>query len=306
MISRSIVLLGATCLVAQQSAAPTYVAVVSGADTHITGSMTTTPDGVAAASGAKIESAKHNASLKLTRGGQITLCQRSVLGLDAHGSQLSMALQTGTMEAEYPQSSAADNLLTADYRISVISGSGMSGQIAAYRVGIGDKGDVLLQVMPTSQSYLVVASNFDNAQAVVRPGEIRGFPSLGSPLTSHEIEQQVSLRCPVESKPETQTMLAATEGKTPVDALQVPLAYRSPELPAAETKAPETPRRATTPPVEANATVSTPVPVQTPSALVTSAASQPGPTTSTRKAAGTPKTGNAFTRFWRRLFGRKT
>ena len=293
----SIIVAGSAVLCAQQTAAPTYVAVVSGADTHITGTVINATDGVAAASGAKIESAKHNASLKLTRGGSLTLCQSSVIGLDARGSQLFMALQAGTMEAEYPLSAAADNLLTADYRISVISGSGLPGQSAAYRVGIGQKGDVLIQVMPTSQSYLIVASNFDNAQSVVRPGEIRGFPALGSSLTPEQITSHVPLRCPVETKPETNTLVAAaTEAKTPSDSLQVPLAYRSPELPVSEKTPPAVAKNeSAAPPAPVAAVVPASAPLQAAAPMVTAP--------SAVKAA---KSGNAFTRFFRRIFGSKT
>ena len=290
-----------------QAAVPTpiYVAVVAGRDVRITGDMATATDGIAAASGAKIASAKHNVALRLTRGGSIALCQHSLLGLDARGSQLFMALQAGTMEASYPLSSGADNLLTSDYRVSVISGSGMPGQRADYRVGMDKSGDLLIQVMEASQSYLIVSSNFDNSQSVVRPGEIRGFPALGSNSTPEQISQSVALRCPFEKPPnaQTQTMMASNspaEEKVPANSLQVPLAYRPPELP------PETPKTPPPAPV-APAPVTQVAPAKAaappPSTVVQDEEPEtPSPPPQPVKSKGR---GNAFTRFFRRIFGGK-
>jgi hypothetical protein len=291
---------------AQQPAPLTYVAVVAGPDVRVTGSMTPVANGIAAASGAKVESAKHNAVLNLTRGGVISLCQNSILGMDARGSQLFLALQSGTIEAKYPLSAAADNLLTADYRISIISGSGMPGQNAEYRLGIGTRGDVLIQVLPSSQTFLIVSSNFDNSQAVVRPGEIRGFAALGSNLDSAQIEKSIALRCPVENRPQTQ-QATAIEEKVPANSLQIPLAYRSPELPAIEKRPPPPATAAGQVAAPAKPAVAIPqsvAPVAPPTASV-QAQESAKPVAVAKPARDKKKSGNPIARFFRHLFGRK-
>ncbi|MEO8726886.1 MAG: hypothetical protein ABI383_12295, partial [Acidobacteriaceae bacterium] len=223
-------LLSAATLMSQKPP-PTYIAVVSGQDVHVTGSMMMVNGGIAAASGARIEAAKHNALLRLTRGGELALCQTSALLLDARGSQLWLALQSGTIEGRFPLSAGADSLLTPDYRLTLISGSGMPGQMADFRVGIGPHGDLLVQVLASSQAYITVSSNFEPMQAVVRPGEVRGFPAFGSDATAAQVVTAVPLQCPVE--PSQNQALSASLGHEPVppNTLNIPLAYRAPELP---------------------------------------------------------------------------
>ncbi len=244
---------------AAQDSTPPYVAVVNGQDVRVNGSMALVSNGIATASGAHLESAKHNALLKLTRGGEIALCEASALTLTARESQLWLALQAGTMEARYPLSAGADTLLTADYRISIISGTGTPGQTADFRIGIGRHGDVLVQVLPTSEAYIVVSSNFETAQSVVRPGEVRGFPAFGSNLTAAQVTNAVPLRCPVEKT--RQEALSASEGHEPVpaDTLNIPLAYRAPELPVAD-PAPVQTATVSPPPPQVNAAKAEPPP----------------------------------------------
>jgi hypothetical protein len=295
-------LCGVACLA--QKAAPTYIAVVSGQDIHVTGSMTMVSNGIAAASGARIESAKHNAMLKLTRGGEVALCESSALSLEARGSQLWLALQTGTLEGRFPLSAGADTLVTPDYRLSLISGSGMPGQMADFRIGIGSHGDLLVQVLAESESYITVSSNFETMQAVVRPGEVRGFPAFGSTATPAEVVAAVPLRCPVE-KSENQALTASVEHEpVPPGTLSIPLAYRAPELPEmtpAPTPTPEPEKEAEAKP-KAEPAASAPPAAEKPTAIAPPAA--PATETPAVQAPAKPvKRGNFFRRLFRKMFG---
>lgn len=315
-----------------QKPPPTYIAIVNGQDVHVTGSMMMVSDGIAAASGARIEAAKHNALLKLTRGGEVALCQASVLSVDARGSQLWLALQSGTVEGRYPLSAGADTLLTPDYRLSLISGSGMPGQMADFRIGIGAHGDLLVQVLAGSQAYITVSSNFEAMQAVVRPGEVRGFPALGSQATAADVVAAVPLQCPVE--PRQSETLSSSLGHEPVppNTLNIPLAYRAPELPEITPTETPQPKQAegteTTGTTETKPEASETKPVKTetkpetkteakakakeePSAsaaILTPPVVAPPPAISTTQngvvAVPQAKSHNAFTRFFRRIFGR--
>jgi hypothetical protein len=325
MRTAKVLLASAMTVMAAAQKPATFIAVVSGQDVHVSGDMTLVNDGMAAASGARVNAAKHNALLKLTRGGEVALCQSSAMTLDARGSQLWLALQSGTIEARYPLSAGADTLLTPDYRISIISGSGMPGDEANFRVGIGAKGDLLVQVLPTSQSYLVIASNFETSQAVVRPGETRGFTAVGSSATALQVAETVSLRCPVEQTPQTQTMTASvgTE-QTPPNTLNIPLAYRAPEMPdgnPTETASTASAAPATTAADELKVARESPAQGAPPSSPEASPTPPPSPspsapvpvnTVASQIAPPTPKpaikaktNGNAFVRLFHFLFGSK-
>ena len=304
-IAKGIIGTAVLCAVAcaAQKPVPTYIAVVNGQDIHVTGSMMMVSDGIAAASGARIEAAKHNAMLKLTRGGEVALCESSALSLEARGSQLWMALQAGTLEGRFPLSAGADTLLTPDYRLSLISGSGMPGQTADFRIGIGARGDLLVQVLATSEAYITVSSNFETMQAVVRPGEVRGFPAFGSKATAAEVVAGVPLRCPVE-KTENQTLTTSVEHEpVPPGTLNIPLAYRAPELPEM-TSAP-IPSPAPEKDAEANQKTEEPTASAPPQTKVTAeiVPSQTGETAAVQAPVKPVKHVNFFRRFFRKMFG---
>jgi len=309
----------ATPLAAQQV---TYVAMVKGPGAAVRGSTQIMSDGIAAGSGSQIDAGAHNAQLALTRGGALLLCRDSSLTLDGRGSQLLMALQAGSFEARYAVPAAGDHLITSDYQLNIASLGHTSGELADYRVGISSSGDMLVQVLPESDAAVKVASSFGPAETTVRPGEIRGFPALGSRLSPEQVVQTVSVRCPVEVPPAQQTLTASKEGtksepapssistveqeqariEPPPDVkgqLSVPLAFEPPPLPPATATA-QPQAQPTTPaaPEPAASVASAPQPTQPETAQVA-----PTPAIA---AAPKPKHENVFAsigHFFRRLFG---
>ncbi len=220
------------CAVAAQSGdgGVTYIGVIKGADASVRGTMKMVAGGIAASNGAQIAAGAHNAVIHLTRGGDISVCRGSALTLNAHGSQLLLGLQAGTIEARYPLSAAPDSLFTADFRITVENGGRMPSALADYRIAMGTDGDLLVQVLPDSDAGVEVASVFDEVHANVRPGEMRAFVSSNSSRNAEQIAQTVALRCPLE-QPATEVASAAErEPPTGKQEIEIPLAYQSAPL----------------------------------------------------------------------------
>lgn len=74
-------------------------------------------------SGSQVTAGDEAALLKLERGGQLRICPRTNLSLsaDASGKVLALGLNTGALEINYELGSAADSLLTPDFRLQLIS-----------------------------------------------------------------------------------------------------------------------------------------------------------------------------------------
>lgn len=223
-VALSLALLSA---LAAQNTGITYVGVISGHDASVRGTIKVVDQGIAASSGAQIAAGAHNAVIHLTRGGDISVCRKSAVTLNAYASQLLIGLQSGTIDAKYPLAAAPDTLLTADFRMTVASGGRTPAALADYRIAMGPGGELLVQVLSDSDASVQVASLFDDVHANVRPGEMRAFVSSTSTRNAEQIAQTVALRCPVEEPRVEAASIAESPPPGGKSELEIPLAYQS-------------------------------------------------------------------------------
>jgi hypothetical protein len=119
-------------------------------------------------SGSQIAAGEASAVLKLSRGGQLRICPKSNLSLnaDARDRSLSLGLDAGAMELDYALDSGADSLLTPDFRLQLISPG--SFHLA---ISVGASGDTCLRTLPGDNAAVFVTEMMGNDVYQLSPGK---------------------------------------------------------------------------------------------------------------------------------------
>ena len=161
-------------------------------------------------SGSQIAAGEGSALLKLARGGQLRICPRTNLSLNAGatGTALSLGLNAGAMELDYALDSGADSLITPDFRLLLISPG--SFHLA---ISVGSSGDTCMRSLPGNSAAVFVTEMMGNDSYQLSPGKNVLF---GKGKISMATQAPEICGCPETAPPKTLpgTEVAATSADT--------------------------------------------------------------------------------------------
>lgn len=137
-------------------------------DASVRGSVLLAGSGTSVLSGSQIAAGAQAATLKLERGGDALVCPGTSLSVSSseNGRQLLFSIDSGNLELNYPIGSAADSLLTPDFRL-LLPGPGKIH--VALRVSAN--GDTCVQSLPENGSALLVAEAMGDESYQVKQDE---------------------------------------------------------------------------------------------------------------------------------------
>jgi hypothetical protein len=178
-----------------------------------------TGSGMSVLSGAQASAGTSPATLRLQRGGEIKVCPRSSLTVNAMpgGPGLMMAMNASALEINYPINNLADTLITPDFKL-MLAGPG----VFHFAVGVNNHGDTCIKSLRGNSSSLIVQEMLGAGVYQVKPDEAVLFAA-----------GKISGRTVLESDcgcPEPAPMLQAKE--TPADAGKSSVTAPVPQLEA--------------------------------------------------------------------------
>lgn len=169
-------------------------------DASVKGGVVLANSGTNVLSGSSIAAGEQTATLKLERGGHMQICRGTTLAVTTsqNGRQLLFSMNTGDVEMDYPIGTAADNLLTPDFRL-LLPGPGR----LHLAVRVSAKGDTCVQSLASNSSAVVVSEGMGDASYQVKPNEAVIFNGgrISGAMPTHE-----SCGCP--APPPTQVAKA--------------------------------------------------------------------------------------------------
>jgi hypothetical protein len=138
------------------------------ADAGVRGSVLLSGSGTHVLSGSQVSAGDGAALLKLERGGQLRICPRTNLSLsvDAGGRALVLGMNTGSMELNYELSSAADSLITPDFRLQLISPGNFH-----LAISVAPSGDTCLRSLPGNDAAVFVSELMGGGAYQLSPGK---------------------------------------------------------------------------------------------------------------------------------------
>jgi hypothetical protein len=112
-----------------------------------------TGSGMVVQSGAQASAGTSPATLRLQRGGEVKICPRSSLTVNAvpGNQELMMAMNTSAVEINYPINNLADTLVTPDFKV-MLAGPG----IFHFALGVNNRGDTCIKSLRGNSSNLIV------------------------------------------------------------------------------------------------------------------------------------------------------
>lgn len=154
---------------------------VFASDASVQGAVVLAASGTSLLSGSTVDAGSAPALVKLRRGGTVRVCPGSSLSINsAQGGQaqstpaaannrqsgLMLSLGTGAIEANYGLETAADTLITPDFRI-LLSGPG------AFHVAVSAdaRGNTCVRTLPGNTAVLVVSELMGTGSYQVKPAE---------------------------------------------------------------------------------------------------------------------------------------
>lgn len=158
-------------LIVALAAAPLYaqnaIGEVFSSDASVRGSVVLSGNGAHVLSGSQVSAGDGAAVLKLERGGEVRICPKTNLSLsiDPSGTALVLGLNAGAMELNYSLLSAADLLITPDFRLQLISPGNFH-----LAVSVAVSGDTCLRSLPGNDASVFVAEMMGNGAYQLSPG----------------------------------------------------------------------------------------------------------------------------------------
>jgi hypothetical protein len=110
--------------------------------------------GMTVLSGSQVSAGKAVATFRLARGGDIRICPQSSLTANAvpGTDALMLAMNTSSVEINYPVNDVADTLLTPDFKL-LLAGPG----IFHFAVGVNSRGDTCIKPLRGNSSSIIVS-----------------------------------------------------------------------------------------------------------------------------------------------------
>jgi hypothetical protein len=141
-------------------------------DASVKGAVVLANSGTKVMSGSSIAAGAQTATLKLERGGSMQICPGTNLAVTTsqNGRQLMFSMNAGNLEMDYPIGSAADTLLTPDFRL-LLPGPGR----VHIAIRVSPKGDTCVQSLPSNSSSVVVSEGMGEESYQVKHNEAVSF-----------------------------------------------------------------------------------------------------------------------------------
>ena len=111
--------------------------------------------------------------LKLERGGELRICPKTNLSLSADpgGKALVLGLNEGSMELDYALHSAADTLITPDFRVQLISPGTFH-----FAISVAPTGDTCVRSLAGNDAALFIAEMMGSGLLPALAGKERDVP----------------------------------------------------------------------------------------------------------------------------------
>ncbi|MBV9610624.1 MAG: hypothetical protein JO187_13765 [Acidobacteria bacterium] len=139
-----------------------------GPDASVKGSVTLTAAGPGIVSGSTVSAGHENATIRLSRGGEVRLCRGSAMSLtsSANGTEIMMGLSSGTMEAHYALTNSNDSIMTPDFQIQLLGPGTFNVAISA-----DERGNTCVQSLPSNSGSVRVSELMGDGVYELKPSE---------------------------------------------------------------------------------------------------------------------------------------
>ncbi len=168
IVNKYVVLLSFAMAAIPAAYAQKAIGEVYSGDASVRGSVLFSSNGAHILSGSQVAAGDGVALLKLARGGQLRICPKTNLSLsaDASGKALVLGLNAGAMELNYSLTSAADLLITPDFRLQLISPGTFH-----LAISVSPAGDTCLRSLPGNDASVWVAEMMGSDSYQLSPGK---------------------------------------------------------------------------------------------------------------------------------------
>ena len=161
-------------LVSSASAqSPAIVGELFASETTVHGPALLAGAGMSVISGSQVAAGRSVATLRLERGGEVRLCPNAGLTVSATQAfaprsrqELMMAMDTGSLELDYPINDLADTLITPDFKLT-LAGPG----VFHFALGVNNQGDTCIKPMRGNSAGIIVSEMLGNDFYQVRPDQ---------------------------------------------------------------------------------------------------------------------------------------
>lgn len=224
------IMLISTCAFSQAQSPP-VVGELFPTEETVQGAALVAGSGMSVASGSQLSAGQSVASLILSRGGQVRICPRSSISVNAvpNNEGLLLALESGSLEINYPVNVVSDTLITPDFKLLLV-GPGTFH----FALGFNNLGDTCIRGLRGNTSAIIVSETMGNGTYQVKPDEQVLF-SRGK--LAERSSDRVSCGCPAPPVPKQREQQTAADNaaaelppQKPDDVhikVDVPMVYRA-------------------------------------------------------------------------------
>lgn len=223
-----LLLLSALALFHSVSAPAQVIGEIFASDASIRGSVLLASTGAQVMSGSSVGAGTSPAVLKLERGGEVRICARTSLTVNAsqNGRDLMFSLGTGSLEAHYTLAASADSIVTPDFRL-LLAGPG------TFHIAIlaDAQGNTSIRTLPSDTASVIVSELLGDGTYQVRPGDEVVFhggkvagpdhlvpPECGCPPPRNDVAQATPPPPPPAPTPPAKAAQPASEVHVEVEA----------------------------------------------------------------------------------------